>query len=351
MARRSLALPLAILAAVHFASFASAREDGAARPVRLHVLGGAVDTGGESSWAILASYEHELGDLLSLEVSYYNEGHPDPEPHRDGFAVQLFANARPFALVADPGPATAWLAERLRVRAGAGPSIDFNTVGASQQRPREQTDAGFKLTAAMDLLLVGGLAIGPRVEEHLGIDSHDALVVGLDVSWALFPAPERPRPDFGAVAATGKSTRNAQGGSGVPAYVAVARNGLFGADQLGASAAFLSLGGPNDRRGVAVDVGAEQRFLESGALAIGAGVGPYFYDDGERSGQDPSGVTALIRTVASYRVWRNWKLVAMFLREAGSPQQQNYDVFLGGVGVDFDLTRDAADDAEDHGAD
>lgn len=347
MARRSLvlvALVVLILRPTPVPAEATPSIPGALRAARVHALGGGVGANGRSSWTLGASYEQELTDLLAIEVGYFNEGHPDPEPHRDGFAVQLFAGLRPFAGLLEDGAGT-WLADRLRIRAGVGPSIDFNTVDASEQMPREVTRAGFLFTAALDLQLGGGIAIGPRVVEHAGIDSHDSLVFALDLSWILPPAATIERPGFGVVAASGKSKRNARGGSGVPVWMGVERNSLFGSDNLGVSAAYLDIDGPNDRRGVATSVNVEQRFGDDGALGLGVGVGPYFYDDGKESGQDPSGVTALIRTDVSYRLWRNWRLVATFLREAGSSEQQNYDVFLGGFGYEFDLPPRREDDA------
>lgn len=344
MARRSLALLVVLLSpALILACRATVSGAATASAARVHAIGGGVDADSEASWALGLTYEQELTDLLAFEVGYFNEGHPDPEPHRDGFAVQLFAGVRPFAYVT--GDAASWLANRLRLRAGVGPSVDFNTVDATRQMSREVTRAGFLFTGALDLRIAGGLAIGPRVVEHVGIDSHDALVFALDVSWILPPATATDRPGFGVNAATGESKRNAQGGSGTPVWVGVERNSLFGSDRFGASAAYLDINGPNDRRGVAVGVNAEERFGEGGALGLGAGVGPYFYDDGKETGQDPSGVTALIRTSVSYRLWRNWRLVAMFLREAGSSDQQNYDVFLGGVGYEFDLPPRREDEA------
>jgi hypothetical protein len=168
------------------------------------------------------------------------------------------------------------------------------------------------------------------------------------VSYALFPAPERTTPDFAVVAATGKSVRNALGGDGTPAWVAVRKSSLFGVPNAGIEAAFLSLGGPNDRRGVTVGPELHEELGRDGDLAFDVGVAPYFSGDGDTSGReastDPSGVAAVIRTGASYRVQDRWRIVASFLREAGSAEQQNYDVFLGGIRYDFDLPgpRDAA---------
>ena len=318
------------------------------RPVRLHVVGGFCGVGGsdvegEKTWALDVTFEQELSDYFSAEFGYFNEGHPDPAGHRDGFSLQLFANIFPFATFA-ASDTTACLADRVRLRAGAGPTITFDSDG-TESGPEEKAGAGFKFTGAVDVRIAGGLSIGPRVEEQVGFGSQNALVIGLDFNYELFPAPEHVQPAYAVVAASGRSMRNAVGGAGVPAYVAVERHELFGWEHLGASAVFLAINGPNDRLGVAVGPEVEERLGQRGDLALGFGLAPYFYNDGEESGQTSSGVAALIKTSASYRIVDRWKLVGIFIRQAGTPEQQNYDVFLGGVGFDFDLPRRA--DADD----
>jgi hypothetical protein len=309
------------------------------RPARVHFMGGLGGLGGsyvegEESWAFLVSYEQAVSDVWSVELSYFNEGHPDPKSHRDGFALQAFADLLRLPPLAETSPG-ALLAEHARLRAGVGPTIDFDTVDGDAGK-REETGAGFKLTGVLDVAIAGRLSAGPRVEGHVAIDSQTALVVGLDVAYELFPAPPRARPGYGAAAATGYSVRNAQGGAGTPAYVALQASSLLGVPDLGASAAFLSIDGPNQRRGFAIGPDLVRRFGDDARLSLGFGLAPYFYDDAGRSGPNASGVAALIKAMASYRVVDRLSLMAMFVREAGSPEQENYDVILGGIAVDFE---------------
>jgi hypothetical protein len=164
-----IALGLMLLAlAARGALAGDAADDAhaAGRPVHLHVVAARtfVDDG-EKTWGRVASYEKALSDVLAVEFGYFNEGHPDPSPHRDGFSLQLCAGVHPFAH-AGPGGIAGFLADRLRLRAGAGPTIWFNSVNPDDDLAREKTGVGVMVTGAVDFRVIGGLSVGPRVQEH-----------------------------------------------------------------------------------------------------------------------------------------------------------------------------------------
>ena len=149
-----------------------------ARAQELNVLGGFMhnDRTRDNSYAYELEYLQPVGKHAALSIAYLNEGHP-PLEKRDGFPVRLWAST-----TARHG--------RLRLAAGAGPYLSFDTMALN--------DDGRGFIDRHTLAAIGSLdaawQTGGRWALHLrgnwinAANEMDVLTVEMGLGYSLAPA-------------------------------------------------------------------------------------------------------------------------------------------------------------------
>lgn len=140
--------------------------------------------------------------------------------------------------------------------------------------------------------------------------------------------------DYTVTVAGGRSVRIGAGApKGSSLFISATRHDLFW--HFGAKAAYVGLGGVNDRHGGLIAPTLRGRFLEGGQLALELAVGPYAYADGNDNGQPRSGVEAAFLATVAWRLLPEWEVNATVGRFAGFKREEDYDLLTFGLGYLF----------------
>jgi hypothetical protein len=304
------------------------------RAQELSLLGGALRSGGESTYSWEGSYRSGLGTYAAWTFSWLNEGHL-PTHHRDGQALQIWGRLP-------------LLDRRWELSAGAGPYRYFDTVTGRADSAFVNAHgwgALLSLRAAyyFDSRWIAQIELN-RVRANSSPDTTALLVgVGYQLEGSEQPGPrERPVVRDSNVTGNeftlmlGASIQNSDKSDSSPAETLEYRHGL--GRYVDVSASLMHEHGQIQARrdGIAAQIWATNAFFDD-RFALSAGVGPYLavtqdhvLADHTRDGR----VSALASVSASYKFGKRW-LARVTWNRFATRYDHDADLIQAGLGVRF----------------
>jgi hypothetical protein len=300
----------------------------------LSLLGGALRSGGESTYSWEGSYRSGLGTYAAWSFSWLNEGHLD-DHHRDGQTLQVWARLP--------------LAERRwELSAGAGPYRYFDTVtgradGAYINAHGWGAVLSLRGAYYFDNRWIAQVQLN-RVMANGGPDT-TALLVG--VGYQL-DGPDRPGPREYPVLRDsnvtsneltlllGATIQNSDKSESSPAEALEFRHGLGSHVDVSGSLIHESGQFQARRDGIAAQIWATSAFFDD-RFALSAGVGPYVAITQDNLPADRTGdgrVSALVSVSASYKFGKRW-LARVTWNRFATRYDHDADLIQAGLGVRF----------------
>lgn len=303
----------------------------------IHLLGGMIEHrgSGESSYSWQMEYRQALGDHFAASLSYLNEGHL-PNHHRDGHAIQLWANAK------TPD-------RRLTLGAGAGPYYFYDTTNGSPGKPSVNDHGWEGMLSLSAVWRTESRWLYQLRANWVGLGSSFGTLSAVAGIGYQLESPQAPEPRRHDPYPPGKPMRNELtlflgqtivNSLSATQHVATSieyRRGIWRyADW---SVAWIYEG---DRRlvrrnGIASQLWAVRPFLGE-RLTLGAGAGAYLsidhYHDLVNGNATYRFLSGIFTLTGSYRLDPHWALRASWNRII-TKYNMDTDVILGGVGLRF----------------
>jgi hypothetical protein len=304
----------------------------------LCILGGGVNSSGETSYAWQIDYMEGLSEHFAYSISWLNEGHLTGH-HRDGPTFQLWTRIN-------------MLDRRLSLAAGIGPYLYFDTQDTQGLQDFQYKDIHQGLGA------IGSLALTWYTESRwlfqlrgnyvLAESDINTTSIVMGIGYQL-DAPSTPGPRTKATAQPGKTTNNE-----IAVFVGSAVVTNDGPDQAVAGGIEYRRGifryldwtigwlyeGDSEllcRNGISTQIWPTRAFLGN-RLTLGIGLGIYVALDtrhNPRPGEDEaSRLAGIITPTVSYRFGESW-LVRFSWSRTVTNYNRDTDVMLVGIGYRF----------------
>jgi len=280
-------------------------------------------------WSI--EYRQDLRENCAFSFSWLNEGHFENHNihHRDGQSAQIWAKQD----IID---------KKFSLSAGIGPYLYFDTTGVVQdENYRDEHGLGLEYSLAGIWYLKDPWIVKAQVN-YIDTDDFDTFSLSLGVGY-LFGGSSLENDlgfrkswnttDREITMFLGSTIVNSFNSEKSPAINFEYRQKL--SEHVGWTLSWIEEGDADliKRMGVATQIWPTRSFFDE-SLSLGAGVGPYVFNDKKDGDGNGIGLAGLVSVTASYHISEEWSIRFLWNRVV-SDYNRDSDILLFGVGYRF----------------